>query len=137
MANPPDSVIKDVLTKYKRITVVGLSPQPDRPSYGVTEYMINQGYEISGVRPGGLKEVLRRPMYETLDEVPEPLEIVNVFRAPEFIPEVVDDVLKTGAKVLWLQLGITHPEAEERARKAGLTVISNRCILVEHRRLMS
>jgi predicted CoA-binding protein len=131
-----DQLIKDVLSKYKNIAVVGLSPQPSRPSFGVTKYMIDHGYNIVGVRPGGLKDILDRPVFETLEEVPEPLEIVNVFRAPEFIPEVVDDVLKTKAKVLWLQLGITHPEAEERARKAGLTVISDKCILVEHRRLM-
>jgi uncharacterized protein len=130
-----DKVIKDVLSNFKRIAVVGLSPQPNRPSYGVTDYMIRQGYDIVGVRPGGLKNILGKPVYEQLSEVPEPLEIVNVFRAPEFIPQVVDDVLKTKAKVLWLQLGITHAEAEEKARAAGLTVISDRCILVEHRRL--
>jgi predicted CoA-binding protein len=131
-----DQVIKDVLTKYKSITVVGLSPQPDRPSYGVTEYMINHGYEIVGVRPGGIKEILRRPVFEDLSEVPGPIEIVNVFRDSKYISQLVDEVLKTDAKVLWLQLGITDPAAEERARRSGLTVISDRCILIEHRRLM-
>lgn len=134
--NPSNAVIKDVLTKYKTIAVIGLSPQADRPSHDVTEYMIHQGYEIYGVRPGGIKTILGRPCFEKLADVNEPFEIVNVFRANEFIPGVVEEVLKTKAKVLWLQLGITHPEAEEKARKAGLTVISNKCILVEHRKLL-
>ncbi|MGE3973759.1 MAG: CoA-binding protein [Bdellovibrionales bacterium] len=134
--NPPDSEIKKVLTQYKNIAVVGLSPQADRPSYDVTEYMIHAGYNICGVRPGGIKSILNRPCFESLADVTEPFEIVNVFRASDAIPGVVDEVLKTKAKVLWLQLGITHPEAEEKARKAGLIVISNKCILVEHRRLL-
>ena len=131
-----DKIIKEVLSNYKKIAVVGLSPQPARPSFGVTEYMMNHGYEICGVRPGGLKDIMGRPVYEKLSDVPGPLEIVDVFRANEFIPSVVDEVLRSDAKVLWLQLGITHPIAEERARSAGLTVISDRCILVEHRRLI-
>lgn len=131
-----DKTIKEVLTKYKKIAVIGLSPQADRPSYGVTEYMIKNGYDICGVRPGGIEQILGKPVYEKLADVPGELEIVDVFRAKEFIPEVVDEVLARGAKVLWLQLGITHPEAEEKARTAGLIVISNKCILVEHRRLL-
>jgi uncharacterized protein len=134
--NLPDQKIRDILTQYKNMAVVGLSPQAGRPSHGVTRYMIQQGYNIVGVRPGGIKEVLGRPMYERLADVDVPFDIVDVFRAPEFIPEVVDEVLKTKAKVLWLQEGITHPEAEEKARKAGLTVVSDRCILKEHIRLL-
>lgn len=136
MANPPDSEIKKILENYRNIAVMGLSPQAGRPSHGVTRYMIQQGYNIVGVRPGGIKEVLGRPMYERLADVKENYEIVDVFRANEFIPQVVDEVLKTKAKVLWLQEGITHPEAEERARRAGFTVISNLCILKEHIRLL-
>jgi predicted CoA-binding protein len=132
-----DHEIKKILETYKTISVIGLSPQADRPSHDVTEYMIHQGYKIFGVRPGGIKTILGRPCFEKLIDVNEPYDIVNVFRAPEFIPEVVDEVLKTKAKVLWLQLGITHPEAEAKAKKAGLQVVSNRCILVEHRRLIS
>ncbi|MEQ1875149.1 MAG: CoA-binding protein [Bdellovibrionia bacterium] len=136
MPNPPDDEVKKILETYRNIAVIGLSPQAGRPSHGVTRYMIQQGYNIVGVRPGGIKEVLGRPMYETLADVKEDFEIVDVFRSAEFIPETVDEVLKTKAKVLWLQEGITHPEAEERARKAGLTVISDRCILKDHIRLL-
>lgn len=132
-----DEIIKKILSQYKKIAVVGLSPQTDRPSYGVSSYLIRKGYEVSGVRPGGIKEILSRPCYEKLADVPKPLEIVDVFRAPEHVPEVVDQAIQEGAKVIWLQLGITHPEAEEKARKAGLLVVSNRCILVEHKRLFN
>ncbi len=129
-----DQEIKTLMTNYKNVAVVGLSPEPERPSYGVTKYMIDHGYQIAGVRPGGTKEILGRPVSEKLSDVKD-VEVVVVFRASEHIPKVVDEVLKTSAKVLWLQLGITHPESEERARKAGLQVVSNRCFLIEHRRL--
>jgi uncharacterized protein len=131
-----DQIIKQVLEKYKKIAVIGLSPRPNRPSFGVTQYMMSQGYETVGVRPGGLKDIMGRPVYEALKDVPGPLEIVDVFRANEFIPDVVDEVIAAGAKVLWLQLGVTHPAAEKKARDHGVTVISDRCILVEHRRLI-
>lgn len=135
MANQSDDVIRDVLKKYRKIAVIGISPRAERPSYYVTEYMIDQGYEIYGVRPAQ-KEILGRPCYPKVSDVPGPLEIVDVFRASEAIPEVVEEILPLKPKVLWLQSGITHPEAEERARAAGITVISNRCILQEHMRLV-
>lgn len=122
---------KEILTKYKKIAVVGLSPDPMRPSHSVTNYMIRHGYEIVGVRPGD-KEILGRPCYASLKEVPGPLEIVNVFRAPEHVPAIVDEAIALKAKVLWLQEGVVHPQAEEKARKAGLVVVSDRCILKEH-----
>lgn len=127
--------IPEILRTYKKIAVIGLSPDESRPSNGVTRYMIAHGYEIVGVRPGGMKEILGRPVYEKLQDVPGPLEIVDVFRASEFIPEIVKDVIRLKAKVLWLQEGISNPTAEEEARKAGIHVISNRCILKEHRKL--
>lgn len=125
----------EILGKYKKIAVVGLSPEESRPSYGVTAYMIRQGYDIVGVRPGGLKEILGRPVYEKLQDVPGPLEIVDVFRASEHVPAIVKDAIRLKAKAIWLQEGVTHPEAEEEARQAGLAVVSNKCILKEHRKL--
>lgn len=124
----------EILKRYKQIAVVGLSPDPSRPSFGVTQYMISAGYEIVGVRPKE-KTLLGRPCYPSLSEVPKPIEIVNVFRANEFIPEIVDEAIKIGAKALWLQLGVFHVEAEKKAKEAGLLVVSDACILVEHRRL--
>lgn len=144
MSNPDDSQIKKVLENNKRIAVIGLSSVPSRPSYEVTEYMIEHGYEIFGVRPGSEKEVLGRPSFQSLAELREPVDIINVFRNPDAIPQVVDELLEwmrtkpadRRPKVLWLQLGISHAAAEEKARKAGLIVISDACILMEHRRLL-
>jgi uncharacterized protein len=117
--------------RYRKIAVVGLSPKPDRPSYGVTEYLIRQGYEIVGIRPAQ-KEILGKPCYSSLREAPGPIEVVDVFRAPEFVPQIVDEAIAAEAKALWLQEGVTHPEAEAKARQAGMIVISDRCILKEH-----
>ncbi len=123
----------EILLRYRRIAVVGLSPNDSRPSYGVTEAMMGAGYEITGVRPG-VKHILGRPCYPKLSDVPAPLELVNVFRAPEFVPEIVDEAIRLGAKAIWLQLGVGHAEAEAKAEAAGLLVVSERCIMVEHRR---
>jgi predicted CoA-binding protein len=125
---------EEILKKYKKIAVVGLSPDTSRPSYGVTKYMIGQGYDVVGVRPG-TKSILDRPCYPSLSEVPGPLEIVNVFRAREFVPEIVDEAIRLKAKALWLQQGVYNDEAEEKAKKAGLLVVSDRCILIEHQKL--
>lgn len=139
-----DNEIREALTKFRRIAVIGLSPEPNRPSHGVSQYMQGMGYEISGVRPGGAGPILGRPSYSSLTEVPGPLEIIDVFRKSDAVAGIVDDVLREidsrpagqGPKVLWLQEGVTDPQAEERARARGLMVVSNRCILKEHRRLM-
>jgi uncharacterized protein len=137
--------IKDVLTKYKKIAVIGISDEPSRASFGVSRYLSQHGYEISGVRPGGaVKEIHGRPVYENLADVPGPLEIIDVFRRSDAIPQVVDQVIAEvkrrpkgeGPKVLWLQLGITHPEAEAKAKEAGLIVISDRCIKIDHAHLV-
>lgn len=133
--NPNDDQMLDVLTKYKKIAVVGLSPQPHRPSHGVSRYMIEQGYDVVGVRPGA-DTILGRPCYASLRDVPGPLEIVDVFRASEAIPELVDELIALSPKVLWLQEGVTHDVAEAKARQAGIIVVSNRCILKEHIRLL-
>jgi predicted CoA-binding protein len=140
-----DAEIREILKSKKRIAVIGLSPVAARPSYGVTRYMIAQGYEIFGVRPGTPPEILGRPCVESLAQLNEDVDILDIFRNSEAIPEVVAEIetwmnaKKDGAKkptVLWLQEGIIHPQAEARAEQLGLKVISNRCILKEHARLL-
>lgn len=134
MTDFDDATFSTALFNHRRIAVVGLSPRPERASHGVTRYMIEAGYEITGVRPGA-RSILERPVYSDLDQVPGPIEIVDVFRRAEAVPAIVDAAIRRQARVLWLQLGIEHPEAEARARAAGIIVVSNRCILIEHRRL--
>jgi uncharacterized protein len=124
----------EILRKYRTIAVVGLSNNPLRPSHGVSEYMQRQGYRIIPVNPGH-SQILGEKSYRTLEEIPESVEIVNVFRRSELIPPVADSAIAIGAKVLWLQEGIQHEEAAEKARAAGLEVIMNTCILKAHRRM--
>jgi predicted CoA-binding protein len=126
----PDFVT-DILERYKTLTVVGLSSKVMRPSHGVAEYMQQHGYRIIPVNPHET-EVLGEKAFPSLDAVPEPAEVVVIFRRPEFVPEVVEAALRKGAKVIWMQEGVIHEEAAARARAAGLTVIQDRCILKEH-----
>jgi predicted CoA-binding protein len=125
--------IFDILTKYKMIAVVGLSSNPARPSYGVTEYMQASGYQIIPVNPNET-DVLGEPSYASLEEVPQKIEIVDIFRRVEDVPPVVDAAIRAGAKVIWMQQGIANEAAAEKARAAGLTVVMDACILVEHKR---
>ncbi len=125
--------IETILKQSKTIAVVGLSPKPDRASYGVASYMQSAGYRIVPVRPGA-DEILGEKVYESLREIPFPVDIVDVFRRSEAVGPIADEAIEIGAKVLWLQEGVTHPDAEERARAAGLVVVSDRCILKEHRK---
>ncbi len=123
----------EILRKYKTIAVVGLSPNRMRPSYGVSDYMKRSGYRIIPVNPGH-SEILGEQSYRTLDDVPDTVEIVNVFRRSEYVPEIADAAIRKGAKVLWLQEGIYDEAAAEKARAAGLEVVMDTCILKEHRR---
>ena len=132
-AAPSADPILDILAKYKTIAVVGLSSNPARPSYGVTEYMQSAGYHIVPVNPNE-REVLGEPSYASLDDVPQKIEIVDVFRRPEDVPPVVDAAIRTGAKVIWMQLGIANEAAARKAQTAGLTVVMDACILVEHKK---
>ena len=115
---------KEILEKYKCIAVVGWSSNPGRASNGVSRFMQTVGYEITPVNPN-------ERAYATLDEVPDPVEIVNVFRRSEFVPEVVDAAIRRGAKVIWMQEGVIHEEAARCARAAGIEVVMDRCILKE------
>jgi predicted CoA-binding protein len=128
------NLIKEVLEKYKKVTVVGISSKPTRASYGVAEYLLNQGFEVDGVNPIE-KSILGCSVYSSLNQVPHKLEIVDVFRAPEHVLELVNELIPLRPQVLWLQEGVTHREAEEKARQAGIRVISDKCILKEHRKL--
>ena len=120
-----------MLEKYKTLTIVGLSSKVRRPSYGVSAYMQTQGYRIIPVNPNETS-VLGEKAYPSLDEVPDPVEIVVIFRRPEFVPDIVEAAIRRGAKVVWMQEGVIHEAAARRARQAGLEVIQDRCILKEH-----
>ena len=131
--NASADAVLELLQKYQTIAVVGLSSNPMRPSYAVTEYMQAAGYRIIPVNPNET-EVLGEKSYARLEDVPEKIEIVNVFRRPEEVPPVVESAIRVGAKVIWMQLGIENEEAAEKARSVGLVVIEDACILVELRR---
>jgi predicted CoA-binding protein len=125
--------ITKVLRESKTIAVVGLSSNPMRPSFGVTEYMQEAGYRIIPVNPNET-EVLGEKSYGRLEEVAEKIDIVNIFRRAEEVPPAVEGAIRIGAKVVWMQPGIENEAAAERARAAGMVVIEDACILVEHRR---
>lgn len=121
-----------LLRNSKTIAVVGLSNSPWRPSFGVSEYMQAMGYRIIPVNPAETT-ILGEKCYATLEEIPEKIDIVNVFRRPEFVPEIVESAIRIGAKGLWLQEEVIHGAAAARARAAGLEVLMDLCILKEHR----
>jgi uncharacterized protein len=125
--------IDDILRNYKTIAVVGLSSNPMRPSHGVAEYLQGVGYRIIPVNPNET-EVLGEKSYARLEDMPQKIEIVDVFRRPEEVMPVVDGAIRVGAKVVWMQLGVINEAAAEKARAAGLTVIMDACLLIEHRR---
>ncbi len=122
---------KEILESYKTIAVVGLSTSPWRAAFGVSRYMQANGYRIIPVNPNETK-VLGEKAFPSLDEVPEPFQIVNVFRRSIFVPDIVEAAIRRGAKVVWMQEGVIHEAAADRARSAGLEVVMDRCILKEH-----
>ncbi len=126
--------IAELLRTSHTIAVVGLSSRRTRPSYGVSEYMQSAGYRIIPVNPQET-EVLGERCYPNLDAVPEHIDIVDIFRRPEFVPEIVEAAIRLGAKAVWMQEGVVHEDAARVAREAGLTVVMDRCILKEHRKL--
>lgn len=126
-----EDVILDILKNSKTIAVVRLSSNPGRASYGVTQYMQRAGYRIIPVNPRET-EVLGEKCFATLQEVPEKIDVVDVFRRAELVAPVVDSAIAVGARVLWMQLGIRNAVAAEKARAAGLTVVEDACMLVEH-----
>ena len=123
--------ILTILEHYKTLAVVGLSSKSSRPSHGVSAYMKAHGYRIIPVNPNET-EVLGERAYPSLEAVPEPVEVVVVFRRAEYVRDVVESAIHKGAKVIWMQEGVFNREASLRAQEAGLTVIEDRCILKEH-----
>lgn len=129
-----NEIITQVLQQSKTIAVVGLSSKPERASYQVAAYMQRHGYRIIPVNPRET-QVLGEQAYATLGDVPVPIDIVDVFRESNAVPDIVADTIAIGAKVLWLQLDIHHAEAEAQAQAAGITVISDVCIKIAHAEL--
>jgi uncharacterized protein len=129
-----NDAIADILKNYKTIAVVGLSSNPRRPSFTVTQYMQSAGYRIIPVNPNET-EVLGEKSYPRLEDIPksQPIEIVDIFRRSENIPPVVDSAIAVGAKVIWMQQGIENQNAAAKARAAGLFVVEDACLLIERR----
>jgi uncharacterized protein len=125
--------ITDILRQYKTIAVVGLSSDEMRPSHGVAAYLQSVGYRIIPVNPNETR-VLSEKSYARLEDVPEKIEIVDIFRRPEEVAAAVEGAHRVRAKVVWMQLGVINEPAAEKARAAGLTVVMDACLLVEHRR---
>ena len=124
--------IGDLLKRIKTIAVVGLSDSPLRPSYGVSAYMQSQGYRIIPVNPK-IKGALGEKAVASLADVGERIDLVDVFRRSEFVPEIVEEAIRLKTPAIWLQEGVVHEEAAERARRAGIFIVMDRCILKEHR----
>ena len=116
------------------IAVVGVSARPDRPSYEVAHYLIEAGFTVYLVNPTE-REIFGRPVYASVRDLPEPVDIVDVFRRPADVPPVVEDAIAAGARAVWMQLGIVNEAAAARARAAGLAVVMDRYMQIEHRRL--
>jgi predicted CoA-binding protein len=133
--NPDDDAIRRLLEKVRRIAVVGLSPKPHRDSHRVACYLLESGYEIVPVDPRE-DEILGRKVHRRVQDVPGPVDLVDVFRRSEKLPEVIDDALAARAGGLWLQLGCIDESGARRARDAGLAVVIDRCLMVEHARLI-
>jgi len=123
--------VSEILKNSHTIAVVGLSGRQHRPSYGVAEYLQSAGYRIIPVNPSET-EVLGEKSYARLEDIPEHVDIVDIFRRSEFVPEIVESAIRIGARGVWMQEGVAQPEAAETARRAGLFVIMNTCILKEH-----
>jgi len=126
--------LKEIITKYKTIAVVGLSPDQGKPSFEVAAYLQRAGYRIIPVNPA-CQEILGERCYPTLADIPGEVEIVDVFRRAEFLPEIVEQAIAKGAKVVWMQEGIVNAPAAARAEQAGLAVVMDRCLLKEHHKL--
>ena len=135
--NPSEDELAELLRTARRIAVVGLSPDPDRPSNSVTRYLQAAGFEIipvNGKHAG--EEILGVPVVAKVTDIPGRVDIVNLFRRSVDVPRSVDEAIAAGAGAIWMQLGIRNEDAAAKAKAAGLTVVMNRCIAVDHRRLV-
>ena len=130
-----DAKLKEILSSPKTIASVGLSSNQEKDSYWVVSYLMEQGYRVIPVNPTAT-EILGEKSYPNLSAIPEKVDIVQIFRKPEDVPPVVDEAIKIGAKVVWMQEGIVHEEAAQKARQAGLDVVMDACMRATHRRLI-
>ena len=128
---PAAQVIEEILKTTKTIAVVGLSSNKFRPSFGVAKHLQAAGYRIIPVNPQET-EVLGQKSYPRLEDVPEKVDTVEIFRRPEFVPDIVESAIRIGARAVWMQEGVISPEAAEKARQAGLLVVMDHCMLKEH-----
>jgi len=128
------ALIEKILAQSRTIAVVGISDKTERPSYKVAKYLKEHGYRIIPVNPR-LDEVLGEKCYSNLREIPEKVDVVDIFRKPEDIDPIVDSAISIGAKAIWMQEGITNDEAAEKAKSAGLMAVMDRCMLKEHSKL--
>ncbi|MGB9879134.1 MAG: CoA-binding protein [Anaerolineae bacterium] len=128
--------IQKILQDSHTVAVVGLSSNPERPSYDVAHYLQQRGYRIIPVNPNET-EVLGERAYPDLLSIPEPIDVVDIFRRPEAVPPIVEQAIQIGAKAVWMQKGVRHEEAAARAREAGLLVVMDRCMMAETRRLIA
>jgi uncharacterized protein len=133
--NPDDGDVRRLLERVRRIAVVGLSPKPHRDSHRVARYLLERGYEVVPVYPRE-EEILGQKVYRRVQEVPGAVDLVDVFRRSEELPGTIDDVLAGSAGALWLQLGCIDEAGARRARDAGLSVVMDRCLMVDHARLL-
>lgn len=134
MTTTDTDTIKRILTEYKTIAVVGLSPKWNRPSHFAAKYMKEHGYKIIPVNPG-YEEILGEKCYKSLLDIPEPVDIVDIFRRSRDVPPIVEDAIAIGAKVVWMQLTVVNEEAAQRARDSGLEVVMDRCVKIEYGRI--
>lgn len=130
-----DETLRLALLSARTVAVVGLSDQTSRPSYGVARYLQSQGYRIIPVNPN-VREVLGEQVYPDLISVQDPVDMVNIFRRSDRVAPTVDEAITKGAQIIWMQVGVVDEESAQRAMDAGITVIMDRCIMVEHRRLV-
>lgn len=135
MKEKSSSIENRILREFRNIAVVGLSANPERPSYRIASYLAEQGYNIIPVNPN-TQEVLDKTSYPDLGSIPEKVDVVEIFRRPEDVMPVVEEAIKTGAKAVWMQEGIVNEEAAARARGAGLLVVMDKCMFKEHQRLI-
>jgi predicted CoA-binding protein len=128
-----DEEARKVMDRHKTIAVVGLSSNPEKPSHFVPKYLKEHGYTVIPVNPTAKGEILGQKVYAGLKDVPQKIEIVDIFRPPKDVPPIVEDAIAIGAKVIWMQEGIVNNAAAERAKAAGLTVVMNKCMMKVHR----
>jgi len=132
--NPPDTTIREILATPRTIAVVGCSPDPDRDSHRIAALLKAKGHRVIPVNPS-CQEILGERCFASVRDIPEPVEMIDVFRRPEFVDQIADDAVTVGAKILWLQLEVINEPAARKAQEAGLTVVMDRCPAIEYRRL--